>query len=457
MSEQPPSTLKTGRIPPGPPGLPVIGNLLTMRRQELLDFYMSMYRQYGEVVRLKLGPMESYLFVKPEHIQHILVKNVQTYAKGLGYEGLRLLMGQGLVTSEYEIWRSQRPIMQPYFTPRAIGQFAGMMTSVTARLLERWEKLAQGGKPVQIDNEMLRLTMSIIGEAMFNIDLSEEAVEIGQAFQSVFAFIAEYSVNPYGLPLWAPTPKNRRFSQHMKEIEAFIAQQIALGQREPGRENLLAALLRARDEQSGQGMDQKQLRDEAITLFFAGFETTARTLTWAWYLLAHHPEATEKLAAEGRQVLGADLPTMETLPRLEYARMVVDETLRLYPPTGVLSRQNIMDDEIDGYHIPAKSLIVLSPYITHRLPDIWDQPDAFIPERFAKNAPVSYPKHAYLPFGAGPRVCLGNNFALLEVVIALAMAAPRFRLEVVDPQPVGFAFRGTTRPTKDIYLKISAR
>lgn len=149
---------------------------------------------------------------------------------------------------------------------------------------------------------------------------------------------------------------------------------------------------------------------------------------------------------------------MENLPRLEYARMAVDETLRLYPPTGVLSRQNVADDEIDGYHIPAKSLIVLSPYITHRLPDIWDQPEAFIPERFAADAPQSYPKHAYLPFGDGPRVCLGNNFALLEVIIiALAMAAPRFRLELVDPQPGGFAFRGTTRPTRDIYLKISAR
>jgi cytochrome P450 len=456
MKENLKSTGTAALQPPGPSGSSILGNILDMRRQETLEYYRSLYQQYGGIVRMKLGPMNAYLLTQPDHIQHVLVKNIKNYSKGLGYDGLRLLMGQGLVTSEGDLWRQQRRVMQPHFTPRAIEKFTEMMAQITQRLLERWQPLAQQQAAIDMDKEMMRLTMSIIGEAMFSIDLSEDAVEIGQSFQYVFGFIAEYSINPMALPLAIPTPKNRRFKAAMRQIYQFVAEQIEIGRQNPERHNMLSILLNTCDEETGQQMDAVQLRDEVITLFFAGFETTARTLTWSWYLLARHPHAMQKLAAEAEQVLAGRLPTVEDLHRLEYTRAVVDETLRLYPPTGLLARQNIEEDRIDGYVIPAKSMIILSPYITHRLPDVWEKPDDFIPERFLEGG-AQYPKHAYLPFGGGPRVCLGNSFALLEMVLALAMAAPRFKLDLLDHDPVGFEFKGTTRPVKDILMKIELR
>ncbi len=451
------STAEPELVPPGPSGLPVVGNLLQARSSSSMQRQMELWRTYGDIVHLKVGPMHIYTLYSPEYVNHVLVKNQKNYIKGIGYDGFRLLVGQGLVTSDGDLWRHQRRLMQPSFTPAAITQFSTMMVDLTHRMLVRWDAFAEQGTPLVMDAEMLRLTMSIIGQAMFGIDLGEELTEVGHALESVFGFIPGRTANPLAPPLSLPLPAHRQFRSDMQIIEAFIAERIADGHRNPDQNTLLALLLQARDEETGQPMSDKQLRDEVVTLFFAGFETTARSLTWGWYLLAKHPEVQERLADEAQQVLGGRHPQVSDLFALTYTRQVIDEVLRIYPPTALLARQNINADEIGGYPIPPKSMIVLAPYCVHRYPGIWSDPERFDPDRFSAEAAAERPKAAYIPFAAGPRVCLGNNFALQEMAYAFAMAAARFRVEIVGEREIPFEVVGTIRPLKPLRVRLHKR
>jgi cytochrome P450 len=446
---------ENGNLPPGPKGVPILGNALQLGREDILDTYLDMYRQYGDIVYLKLGPLDGYVLFNPEHVHHVLVKNQKNYIKGIGYDGFRLLVGQGLVTSDGELWRQQRRLMGPYFTPKAITQFSDMMVKITHEMLEDWGTIADRGETLVMDDHMLRLTMSIIGRAMFSIDLSEEMTEIGRAFEEAFGFIPTRT-NAI-LPLSLPLPAHRRFQKNLEIIDEFIAQQIQAGRENGGQDNLLGILLQAKDEETGLEMSETQLRDEVVTLFFAGFETTARSLTWGWYLLAKHPEVMRKMEAEVDPVIGMRFPQIDDLYNLHYTRMVVDETLRLYPPTALLARQNVEEDEIGGYHIPPQSMIILVPYVVHRYPGMWSDPEQFDPERFTQQASQERPKSAYVPFAAGPRVCLGNNFALMEMVYAFSMAAARFRVEMVSDEDIPYEFAGTIRPTRPLLVKVHNR
>ncbi len=440
---------------PGPRGLPIIGNALEMGGRDILERYLLMHEKYGDLVGVKLGPMNGYILFSPEHVFHVLVKNQKNYIKGIGYDSFRLLVGNGLVTSDGELWRQQRRLMQPPFTPASIGQFADMMVDVTKTMLDRWQPMADRGDTFEMDSEMRRLTMSIIGRAMFGIDLSNEMTEVGDALEEAFGFIPTRtnSVVPLSLPL----PSHRRFKDNLRVIDRFLDERIADGRMNPDENNLLGLLLRARDEDTGAAMDAQQLRDEVVTLFFAGFETTARSLTWGWYMLTRQMAAQARIQSEVDRVLASRLPTMNDLFALTWTRQVVDETLRLYPPTALLARQNSEVDTIGGYTIPAGSLIILAPYFVHRDPSVWPEPERFDPERFAPEAVANRNKSAYIPFAAGPRVCLGNNFALLEMVYAMAMAAQRFTVKAANSDAVDHEFAGTIRPTKPLLVKIDNR
>ena len=445
----------TRKNPPGPRGLPVLGSALQMGSRNVLTNYVELQRQFGDIVFVKLGPLNGYVLSSPDYVHHVLVKNQKNYIKGIGYDGLRLLVGQGVLTSDGEVWRQQRRLMQPPFTPTAITQFADMMLEITQRLLDRWEPYADRGEVLSMDAEMLHLTMSIIGRAMFSIDLGEESKEVGAAFEEAFGFIPSRS--GLALPLGLPLPAHRRFQGNLEVINQFIEERIAEGRRNPTQDNLLSMLLRARDEETGQALSPTDLRDEVVTLFFAGFETTARSLTWGWYLLAKHPEVLARLAAEADRVLQGRAPTIDDLFQLNYTRQVVDETLRLYPPTALLARQNVEADEIGGYAIPPNSMMILVPYLVHRYPGLWPDPERFDPERFTPQASEARPKTAYIPFASGPRVCLGNNFALLEMVYAMSMAAGRYRLEMAEDEEIPFELLGTMRPTKPLRVKVQRR
>jgi cytochrome P450 len=442
-----------------------LGNLLDMQGDPLQN-YIDLWQTYQDVVRFKLGPKECFLIVRPEDVHHVLVRNQRNYIKGMGYDGFRLLVGNGLVTSEGETWRRQRRLMQPSFTPRSIGQFYQMMVEITESLVARWQILAEDKTTIRVDNEMSRLTMSVIGQAMFGIDLGSESLSgrlerVRTAFQEAFFYIPERSLG-LSLPLALPLPSHLRFKRNLAILDEFISERIAEGRRalaagDAQSQTLLSLMLQARDEESGETMSSAQLRDEVITLFFAGFETTARSLTWGWYQLTRNPHVQKKLEAEVDRVLGKRPPTVEDLHELTYTRMIVDEVLRIYTPTALLARQNVDEDEIGGYTIPAESLVVMMPYYTHRDPTIWPDPEVFDPERFRPEAIAERPNHAYIPFANGPRICLGNNFALMEMVLAYSMLTTRFRLEPLSDQPIGVEYRGTTQPDRPLDAKIRLR
>jgi cytochrome P450 len=436
------------------PGQPILGNLREVRQKEILRFAEDLRSNYGPIAWVKMGPIQMCFVCEPEHLHHIFVKNAKNYVKGPGYDRLRLLLGNGLVTSDGEVWRQERRLVQPTFTPKAVLDFHEMMVQVTQQIIERWQPLV--GQTIHMDEEMMRLTMGVIGEAMFSLDLNAQAVEVGEAFGEAFRYIGEGTSKPVVAPLYVPTPSNLRFKRALRTIHAFIDERIADGRSHPDRHNILTMLLQARDEETNAVMNEEQLRDEVITLFFAGFETTARTLSWAWYLLSQHAEARQKLLAEVDEVLNGRLPTVADLYQLTYTRMVADETLRLYPPTGLVARQAQEDDVIDGYPIPAGTFLMISPHVTHRIPELWPNPDQFIPERFAPGKLNDLHKCAYIPFITGPRVCIGNNFALLEIVIALAMIAQKYEL-TMPLVPVKSAFVGTTRPSQPLHMMVNGR
>jgi len=430
--------------------LPIIGNALQMGGRDMLQTHLALRQTYGDIVYMKLGPLHSYVLFNPDHVHQVLVKNQKNYVKGMGYDGLRLMLGQGLVTSDGETWLQDRRLMSPFFTPGAITRYTAMMAEVIQAMLERWQAASDASKPVQVDEEMMRLTMSIIGRAMFSIDLGEEMEEVGRALREAFAFIPGRLSAGGILPISFPLPSHRRFQHNMQVIDAFIAARIAAG-RKQGGDNILSILLKAQDSETGYQLPEQQLRDEVATLFFAGFETTARSLTWGWYLLGQHPQVAARLADEACRALN-NLAAVD-VPKLKYSRKVVDETLRIYPPTALLARQNIEEDTIGGYTIPAGSMVVLVPYVVHRYPGIWENPEAFDPERFGEQA-AGRPKPAYIPFASGPCVCLGNSFALLEMVLTFSMTAARFRLTPTDPSQIGAQFAGTIRPNRALWMKV---
>jgi cytochrome P450 len=308
------------------------------------------------------------------------------------------------------------------------------MARAIAAMLDRWQAGAARAEPLDVAWEMTQLTQRIIGEALFSIDLSDASATVAQAFSTVSQMYATYLFAPVML-LGLPTPRNRRFRAALQRLDVVV-RSIIRTHRETASSDLLALLLAARDEETGQGMDDRLVRDEVLNLLLAGHETTANALAWTWYLLAQHPEVDRRLYAELDLVLGGRIPEVEDVARLDYTRMVFDEALRLYPPVYATNRNAVGDDNIGGYAIPAKSLVVLSPYMTHRHPDFWERPEVFDPERFTPERAAARPRYAYFPFLGGPRQCIGNQLALLEGHLVLATVAQRYRLSLVPGHTV---------------------
>ena len=357
------------RVAPGPRGLPGLGVLPALGRQDMIDYYVSAWRQYGDVVRFPLGPMVSHLVIWPDDVRHVLADNQQNYIKGVGLQRVRLALGQGLFTVDGPLWRRQRRLMQPPFTPTGVTQFAPAMSHAAEALVNGWYAHVLRGEPVDVNAEMMRLAMSIIAPTMLSVDIGEQAIEASRAFTFVLQYVSRRSANLIDVPLSVPTPGNRRFRAALASLDAFVYGLIEERQRQGAEGNdLLTMLLNARDQETGEGMPLRQIRDEVLTIFFAGHETTAQALTWVWFNLALNPEVEARLHREIETVLGGRAPTVEDLPKLDYVRAVVDETMRLFPPVWVFVRQAVGADRIGGYDVPAGSMVLLSQYITHRHP-----------------------------------------------------------------------------------------
>ena len=419
---------------PGPPTLRFFLNLPRFRKDPLGGFFQSALT-YGDVVRYR-GLWVSYQLSHPDHIQQVLQGNFANYRKGRGYKILKLSLGEGLLTSEGALWQRQRRMTQPSFQGQQVASFVGGMAENAAAMLRRWESNAAQGDVFDVVPEFMRLTLNIAAEVLFTTNLEADAESIRRTLDIGRDYSVERAWAIFPPPLSVPTRRNREYRSALANIHGIIDRIIAERRRAPARiSDLLTMLMEARDE-NGAAMSDKQLRDEVITLLTAGHETTTLVLAWTCFLIATRPDVVERMTAEAA-FLNGRTPTYEDLMKLRYSRMVVEESMRLYPPVWTLARTAVNEDEIGGYRVPAGSEILIFPYITQRHPKWWQDADTFRPERFAPENSAARPRYAYLPFGAGPRTCIGLNFAMTEILVVLTLLLQRFRLNLaIDPGAV---------------------
>jgi len=424
-------TVATNHQAPGVRGrLPIAGHILKWRKDPVA--LLADAARQGDVVRLGL-PGETFLITHPGHVKHVLQDNNQNYIKGWVFDRIRPYWGESLLTAEGDVWRQQRRRVQPSFKHEHTASFAPIVTARTTEMLARWEKAASSKQPLFLYNEMTELALVIIGDVLFGVDLWTDAADMAKAAQSALAVLKKRVAALAPLPLWVPTGDNRRFNGAMRmlndRISAMVEKKKASG--ETGR-SFLAMLMGARDAETGAGMSDRQLHEEILGMLQQGHDTVGEALAWTWYLLSLHPEIERRLYAEITQVIGDRVPTMADIPRLPYATMILHESLRLYPPVWVIPRDAINDDEIGGYRVPAGSTILLSPYLTHRHPDFWENSEAFDPDRFLPERSHGRPRHAYFPFGGGPRLCMGVDMAMMEMLLIVAMVVRRYRVHLVS-------------------------
>ena len=447
-----PQSLRTA---PEPPGEPFIHHL-RLYRNKPLEFLGRCVLEYGDVVRLRFPGTIGHLISSPEGARHVLQDNARAYDKQLpGAEKIRSLLGTGLLTSEGDFWLRQRRLMQPAFHRQRLAGFAALMVRDADEMATQWERLARVGKPVDVAAEMMRLTLRVVGETLLSKDLTADASLVGRALPVVNHHVSDRFTRLVDPPEWLPIPSTRRYHRARADLDAVVMGVIE-ERRHSGHDagDLLSMVLAARDEETGEGMTDRQIRDEVLTIMLAGHETTANTLAWTFYLLDRNLEVSQRLTAEVRAVLGDRLPTLEDLPRLEYVRMVVDESMRLFPPGWLIARHALEDDEIGGYHIPAGSVVLVPPWTVQRNPRVWENPEAFDPERFRKDKLASIQRYAHFPFGGGPRFCIGSNFALMEAQLLLATLAQKFRPRLVPGTKVRLDPQITLRPAGGLPMTI---
>lgn len=441
-------------LPPGPPGFQLPFKLW----ENPFKFLLKLTEEYGDIVRFQGLP--SFILVNhPDHIRHVLQKTNQTYNKDLyDYRVLKQLLGEGLVTSEGPLWAHQRKLMQPVFHRKRIEVFAQMMTDTILEMLGRWEKKRPGNDDyLEMDKEMMILTLDIAARSLMGLEIRQHADTIQKCLLATN--IRPISVQGVLSTMpWIPAPSNLRYLRAVRTLDDIVYGIIKERRKDAGeRDDLLSMLINTKDEETGEGMNDKQLRDEALTLLLAGHETSATALCWIWYLLSRHPEVEQRFHAELDSVLGGRLPTVEDLFKLPYGRMVIQEAMRIYPPVWGIARRAMVEDEIGGYRIPAGSIISLIAYTMHRHPRYWDNPERFDPERFSEERSAQREPFSYYPFGGGPRVCIGNHFAMMELQLCLTIIGQRFRLLLKPQHPIELEARVTIRPRYGLPMRLQKR
>ena len=457
---------RLNRDVPGPHRWSPFGVLSEVQRDPLGTFLRGR-ESYGDVVKFRVGMWNSYLLSHPDDIKRVLQDNNQNYRKGLIYQYLKPVLGLGLLTNEGESWLSQRRLAQPAFHRQELGELTSIMTGAIGAMLDRWRNQTEVA-PRDIAAEMAHLTMDMVGQALLGSDLAGTSAQVHDAVKVGQEHVNWRITHPFSLSENYPTPRNRRFTKALRTLDDLVysiieqrrhSSSAVLSGAKGGASghDLLTLLLEARDEDTGEGMTDWQLRNEVITIFLAGHETTANALAWAWHLLSLHPEVEEQIYTEVDSVLCGRLPTLQDITRLTYTRMVLDETLRLCPPAWVIARFPVADDEASGYRIPAYSQVILSSYVTHRHPDLWQEPERFDPERFQPDQAVQRPRYAYFPFGGGPRMCIGSEFAVMEGVLALATVAREYRLRALPGHKVEPEALITLRPRGGLPMFVERR
>jgi cytochrome P450 len=443
--------------PRPPEHFPGLGKLVRTVRDSSIATYPQWAYEQDFIDRSFLWA-HVYIVNEPEAVKRVLVDNAVNYTKTrLARRMLEPGLGQGLLTSEGETWRRHRRVMAPSFDPRSVASYGSLMVRHAEAMLSGWDGLPAAAE-LSLDRALMRLTLDIIADAMFSADAADIAVLVATGADRYQDEVRPTLLDLIPVPRWVPRRPIHRagtiFGAFDRKIEAMIADRRANG---TNRRDLLARLLAARDEESGTGLSAKEVRDEVITIFMAGHETTSLALTWTFYLLSQHPDIEAKLLAELSEVLHGRVAEAEDVPKLRYTRMVIDEALRLYPPAHTLAREAVGADELTGHHIPAGATVYIVPWLLHRHRRWWDQPERFDPERFRPERSSERPRFVYLPFGAGPRICVGATFAVTEAVLLLATIARRYRLHLKPGHQVEPRGLITLRPRNGVAVLLERR
>lgn len=439
--------------PAGPRGLPLLGCLLSFRKNPL-EFLRRTAREYGDLAFFRLGNQNVFLINDPELIREVLVERQATFTKSRGLRRARSLLGDGLLTSEGEVHLRHRRLVQPAFHPDRLRGYAEVMVDFAELSRDRW----RDGDTVEIFHEMARITLGVVGKTLFSVEVEAEAEEIGEALTSVLEMFSIMMLPFSGLVEKLPLPVVRRFKKARKTLYERM-ERLIRQRRERGEDagDLLSMLLLVQEEE-GAGLSDREVREEALTLFLAGHETTANALSWTFYLLSQNPECEARLGEEIERVLEGRRPSFEDLPRLSYAESVLAESIRLYPPAWAIGRTAREALTLGGYEVPAGSTCILSAYVTQNDQRLFPDPERFDPERWQPEARASRPKFAYFPFGGGARTCIGERFALMEGVLILVSLAQRWQLRLaphqkVEPMPL----INTLRARGGLRLRLEAR
>lgn len=416
-------------------------------QQDTLGFLRRNFEQHGDFIEYPVGLFSAFQLTAPDLIEHILLHNYRNYSKEtIQFTTLADVTGQGLLTSSGDFWLKQRRLCQPAFHRRYLDHMAAVIGQATERLCQRWEKLAADNTIIDLDAEMMQLTLEIIGELLFNADLSDRAGKLTQAVNELLDYVMYRAYNPLSaLTRYLPTPRQRRFRQALALLEGLIEQRSVTSS-----QYSVAGML------AESGMDRTALRDELMTFLIAGHETSASGLTWLFYSLSQAEVVRARLEGEVDGLNGR-IPTPADLPQLPYLTQVMQESLRHYPPSWLISRRVLADDLLRDTAVPRRSYVIISPYTIHHHPAYWPNPDQFDPDRFAPNQAEKRPRFAYIPFGGGPRLCIGDRLAQLEMQLITAMVTQRFRLRLVDGHPVEPVGRVTIRPRHGMAMRIERR
>lgn len=423
------------RVPPTPPKDPVLGHLRQLRANAI-DFYVRSFQEYGDVVRIFFGRTPMYLLAHPDHIKVVLHDNPKNFTKqSPGYTKMRALFGNGLVTSDGEEWRKQRKIAQPAFHKERIAELGELMTRAAGDMLETWK--AKEDDVLDVAPEMMLVTQRIVSESLLGTEAPADAQAVGDATSALLQDLVRRQMRPIDIPVKYPTPQNRRFQANLKIVEDVVYRAIREHRAAKGpRRDLLGMIMDARDDETDSALGDKELRDQILTIFVAGHETTANALVWTLYFLSLYPKVREAVREEIGSVLGDRTPTMADVPKLQLLDRVLKESMRIKPPITRVGRRIEQPVEIGGYPMDSGHYIVVAPYVTHRHHAFWDNPEGFDPDRFLPEKEKARPRYAYFPFLGGPRQCIGNVFATVEAILILAMIVRRYDLDLVPGHPV---------------------
>jgi cytochrome P450 len=440
----------------GPRGLPLVGSTFAAFADPY-HFFLEVSQKFGDVIRIQFGPIVYHLLNDADAIKHVLVDNAKNYVKGWTYGVFKPLLGEGLLTSDGELWRRQRRLMQPAFHRDCLDGFATTMVNDASLLLQRWEALAPDSV-VDIHSEFVRLAFRIVGRTLLGLDLETSGQEVAKEMRRALHLIDARATSIIRFPMFVPTPTNWRLKRVCQALDQVIDRILEEHRNHSTDQagDLLSMLMAAVDE-SGQSMDRQQLRDELMTLVLAGTETTANLLTWTVLLLNQNPSAEVRVQEEIDRVLHGRSPTGANWTDLTYVQHVLEESMRLYPPAWKYERQALSEDSILGYCIPARSIVGITPHALHRNPKYWPEPDRFDPDRFLPDRVAPRPRYAYLPFGGGPRVCIGKGFAMMEAQIVLSMVMQRYRLEALAPESVEISPAITLHPRHGLKVRLLKR